>query len=242
LHCFRKGEDERYLMSEVKLHGESLVYVVDDDPQTRSSVAELIHSFGFQVKIYETPEEFLENVDSSRPGCVVLDMRMPGLDGLEVHQRLISDKIPVSVIVLTAHAETPITVRSLRNGAVAVLDKPFREDELWGYVQEGLQRSEKELFRLNHLAMLENRLKRLSLQDREVLKLMLEGVKNRTIAKRLEVSLRTVENRRRKVFEVMQADSVAELSRMMTEFEHGLLPKQNAHETWIKLPHERIAC
>jgi two-component system response regulator FixJ len=235
------GIERIYIMLTEKAQLGPVVYVIDDDSEARKLVSDLMHSFGFQVQTFDNPEAFLNELSDSRPGCVVLDIRMPGMDGLEVQQRLAKGNIPISVIILTGYAETPTTVRALRNGAVAVLDKPFREDELWSYVQEGIQRSEDELFRRKHLSIVESRVKKLTQQDREVMRLMLEGVKNRSIAKRLEVSLRTVENRRRKVFEVMQAESVAELARMVTEYEHGLAPKQNAHERWIGLPHERVA-
>ena len=184
---------------------------------------------------------FLEKVDDSRPGCVVLDIRLPGLDGLEVHQRLLQRGIALPVVVLTGYADTSITVRSLRNGAVTVLDKPFRDDELWSYIQEALQRSEQEFLRQQHLNSLETRFKRLAPQDRSVLQLMLGGMKNRSIAKRLDVSLRTVENRRRRVFEVMRAESVAQLTRMVVEYEHNLLPVAELQDTWLSLPFEKIA-
>jgi len=228
-------------MTNQKMQIEPVVYVVDDDPQACRAVAELVHTFGHQVRLFESSKEFLESVDETRPGCVILDIRLPEIDGMEVHQRLLQRGVSLPVVVLTAYANTSITVRSLRNGAVTVLDKPFRDDELWSYVQEALQRSAEEFRRKNHLASLELRLKRLAPQDRGVLQLMLQGMKNRTIAKRLDVSLRTVENRRRRVFEVMRADSVAQLTRMIVEYEHHLLPETNLQETWLTLPFEKMA-
>lgn len=229
-------------MTEAKIKVEPVVYVVDDDPQTCRAVAELVHTFGYRVQLFESPTDFLESVDESCPGCVVLDLRLPGLDGMEVHQRLLQRGIALPVVVLTGYADTSTTVRSLRNGAVTVLDKPFRDDELWTYVQEALQRSEKEFCLKRHRSSLEARLKRLAPQDRAVLQLMLGGLKNRTIAKRLDVSLRTVENRRRRVFDVMRADSVAQLTRMVVEFEHNLLPLADLEESWLSLPFEKMAC
>lgn len=229
-------------MSESTAAGSSVVFVVDDDPQACQTVSELVYSFGFQVKSFLSAEEFLNSVDDSQPGCVILDLRMPGIDGMEVHRRLIERGIGLSVILLTAYAETRTTVSTLRSGAIAVVEKPFKDEELWSFIQEGIDRSEREHFRRRHLHSLEKRLKKLAQQDREVLKLMMEGVKNRSIAKRLEVSLRTVENRRRRVFEVMQADSVAQLTRMITEYEHGLIPKPEAQDQWLRLPFERVMC
>lgn len=228
-------------MSTENVKLEPIVYVVDDDPQACRAVAELVQTFGQQVRIFESPQEFLDNIDGTRPGCVVLDIRLPGIDGMEVHQQLLSRGLTLPVIVLTAYADTTMTVRSLRNGAVTVLDKPFRDDELWRYVQEALQKSEREYLRNRHQNSLEDRLKKLAPQDRNVLQLMLQGMKNRSIAKRLDVSLRTVENRRRRVFQVMRADSVAQLTRMIVEYEHNLLPANNAQESWMNLPFEKMA-
>ncbi|MEQ8209640.1 MAG: response regulator [Lacipirellulaceae bacterium] len=228
-------------MSEKTISKEAIVYVVDDDPQACRAVSELVHSFGYQVRSYESPEDFLANVSNDRPGCVVLDLRMPKIDGLELNRRLMERGLNLPVVIITAYAETSVTVKSLRNGAVSVLDKPYADDDLWTFVQEAICKSEKELRRSQHQASLEERLRKLSPQDRAVLQLMLDGQKNRTIAKRLDVSLRTVENRRRRVFDVMEADSVAQLTRMVVEFEHNLLPKKNSNEAWLALPFERVA-
>ncbi len=228
-------------MTDSKTPIKPVVYVVDDDPQACRAVAELVHSFGHQVRMFESPVDFLEAVDDNRPGCVVLDMRLPGLDGMEVHQRLLQRGVALPVIVLTAYADTPMTVRSLRKGAITVLDKPFRDDELWNYVQEALLKSEKDHHRRQHQSSLESRLKKLAPQDRAVLHLMLLGKKNRSIATQLDVSLRTVENRRRRVFEIMRADSVAQLTRMVVEYENNLLPKTDPHDSWLGLPFERLA-
>lgn len=220
---------------------EPIVYVVDDDPQACRAVSELVHSFGRQVRSYQTAEDFLESVIEDRPGCVLLDLMMPKVDGLELQRRLQERGLSLTVILITAYADTPVTVRSLRGGAMCVLDKPFRDDELWNAVQEALAKSDQDFRRRRYQASLEARLKRLSPQDRSVLQLMLAGEKNRTIAKRLGVSLRTVENRRRRVFDVMEADSIAQLTRNVVEYEHNLLPISNAHEQWLSLPFERVA-
>ena len=122
-------------MTDGKANFESIVFVVDDDPQACRAVAELVQSFGYHVRLFESSEDFLEYVDDSRPGCVILDLRISGVDGMEVHQRLLEPTITLPVVVLTGYAETTTTVRSPRNGAVTVLDKPFRDDELWSFVQ-----------------------------------------------------------------------------------------------------------
>jgi two-component system response regulator FixJ len=183
----------------------------------------------------------LQEVPADQVGCVITDLRMSGVDGMELLQRLNERSSTLPVIIVTAYAETATTVRALRRGAVAVLDKPFRDDELWGFIQEAVSRSLNEVSRSGRQLQLEERFKRLSPQDREVLRLILEGSKNRTMAKRLDVSLRTIENRRRRIFDVMQADSVAELTRMVVEYEYRLPATSPAQEAWLHLPFERVA-
>jgi two-component system response regulator FixJ len=224
--------------------GDATVYVVDDDQQSSRAIAELVRTFGHHVKVFDGPRPFLDDLEQTGPdqlGVVVLDHRMPGMDGLEVCQRLAEQDVTLPVILVSGHAETSLTVRAMRNGALAVLDKPCRENELWSFIQEATAKSAEDLRRKAHHVELEERFRRLAPPDRQVLQLILEGCKNRTMAKRLDVSLRTVENRRRRVFEVMNADSVAELTRMVMDFENRLLPSKGGTETWLALPFERVA-
>jgi two-component system, LuxR family, response regulator FixJ len=228
----------------IAMNKEPIVYAVDDDPQASRATAELVRSFGHAVRVFEAPRDFLAELDRTgvdQGGCVVLDLRMPGMDGLELHQQILERGFALPAIIVTGYADTALTVRALRSGVLAVLDKPCRDNELWSFIQEGLAKSEEDLRRRKHHKSLEERFRRLSPQDRQVLQLILEGCKNRTMAKRLDVSLRTVENRRRRVFDVMQAESVAELTRMVLEFEHSLPPSGAGSEAWLTLPYERVA-
>jgi two-component system, LuxR family, response regulator FixJ len=220
-----------------------VVYVIDDDAQSGRAVAELVRTFGHQVRTFESARDFLDSLDEIDPdqvGCVITDLRMNGIDGMEVLHRLLERPIALPVIIVTAYAETAVTVRALRRGAVAVLDKPFRDDELWSFVQEALAKSEEEISRNRRQRELHERFAHLAPQDRQVLQLILEGSKNRTMAKRLDVSLRTVENRRRRVFDVMQAESVAELTRMVVEYENKLPATSPTGHMWLSLPFERV--
>lgn len=228
-------------MSIQRAVAEPVVYVVDDDPAFSRTVAELVSTLNYEARLFESAEEFLVGVAADCPGCVILDIRLPGMDGLEVQQRMTERGIALPVIILTAYADTSLTVRSLRNGAVTVLDKPFRREDLSSSICEAVRLSQQEHQRRRHLESLESRLRTLSTGDRTVLRLMLEGHKNRSIAHRLGVSLRTVENRRRRVFTVMQAASIAQLTRMIVEYEHHLLPQQGLQESWLSLPFERVA-
>src|SRR5262245_28974222 len=163
---------------------EPVVYAVDDDPQASRAAAELMRSFGQQVRTFQSPAEFLDELNRIHPdqvGCVVLDLRMPGMDGLEVYQRISERGLSLPVILVTGYADTSLTVRALRSGVLAVLDKPCRDNELWSFIQEGLSKSEEKRLRRTHRHTLEERFRRLSPQDREVLRLILEGCKNRTM-------------------------------------------------------------
>jgi FixJ family two-component response regulator len=231
-------------MSQQSPASDTLVYAVDDDAQASRAIAELVKSFGYQVKTFDGPNSFLAELDHTDPnqmGCIVLDHRMPDMDGISVAHHVQERNLALPVILVSGYAETSLTVRAMRSGILAVLDKPCRENELWSFIQEALSRSEEELRRRGHQHSLEERFRRLSPHDRQVLQLILEGCKNRTMAKRLDVSLRTVENRRRRVFEVMHADSVAALTRMVIEFENHLLPQPAGAEAWLTLPFERVA-
>ncbi len=239
-----KNGAARQIMTQNLTEKEPIVFAVDDDPQASRATAELVRSFGHQVRTFDSPRDFLEELDRVDPdqvGCAVLDLRMPGMDGLELHQRIVERNLPIPAIIVTGYADTSLTVRALRSGVLAVLDKPSRDNELWSFIQEGLSKSDDEQRRRRYQRSLEERFRRLSPQDRQVLQLILEGCKNRTMAKRLDVSLRTVENRRRRVFDVMQAESVAELTRMVIEYEHHLLPAPSGGEAWLALPFERVA-
>lgn len=221
-----------------------VVFVIDDDAQSGRAVTELVRTFNYEVRTFQSAQEFLEaskELDETQVGCVITDLRMSGVDGMDLLQRLNERSLTLPVIIVTAYAETGTTVRALRRGAVAVLDKPFRDDELRGFVQEAVSHSISEVRRSFRQHELEERFKRLAPQDREVLRLILEGSKNRTMAKRLDVSLRTIENRRRRIFDVMQADSVAELTRMVVEYEYRLPVTVPADEAWLNLPFERVA-
>jgi len=223
-------------------YSDPVVYVIDDDAQSGRAMAELVRTFGHQVQMFENPRDFLDTLDDIDPdqvGCVITDLRMNGIDGMDVLHRLMERGAALPVIIVTAYAETALTVRALRRGAVAVLDKPFRDDELGTFVQEALNKSEDEILRNRRQRELHGRFVRLAPQDRQVLQLILEGSKNRTMAKRLDVSLRTVENRRRRVFDVMQADSVAELTRMVVEYENKLPASNPSGHIWLSLPFER---
>ncbi len=197
------------------MYDQSTVYVVDDDAQARESVCALVKSMGIHAKGFASGEELLEVLDEDSRGCVVSDLRMVGMSGLELQDAMRQKGIPIPLVLITAHARTALTVRAIRKGAVSLLEKPYQDDDLWDAIREALQRCEDVIEKLRHRRVLKRRIDTLSPKESEVMHLMIDGAANKAIAHHLSVSVRTVENRRHDVFEKMKASSLAELVRMV---------------------------
>lgn len=196
---------------------EMTVHVVDDDEMARMSVCALVDSMGIRAESFSSAEEFLEKYEKGRPGCLVTDVRMLGMSGMELQQKLQELNIPLPVIVMTAHAETPITVRAIKRGAVTLLEKPCGDNDLWDAIREGLAQDAATRQRFQNLEENRRRLATLTPAERKALDLIVAGEPNKIIAKRLDVSLRTVEARRQEIFRKTDVDSVAELVRVVME-------------------------
>jgi two-component system response regulator FixJ len=193
------------------------VFVVDDDEQARKSVCALIRSMGIHAESFASAEEFLDGYAEPRAGCLVTDVRMLGMSGLELQEELNRRNVFLPIIVLTAYARTPLTVRAVKAGAVTVLEKPYEDDDLWDAIRNALAEDAASRAQHQRRQELRRRIDLLSPSERKVMELIAQGKPNKSIAKLLDVSIRTVENRRREVFEKMEAHSVAELVRMVIE-------------------------
>lgn len=200
------------------MNTEPTVYIVDDDEASRKSVCALVRTANVRAKAFESAELFLENFDRSQPGCLVTDVRMLGMSGLELQEKLRADGETLPVIVITAHAETPLTVRAVKHGAVTVLEKPCRDYELFEAIRTALDEDAKTRLRAARKRDFRARLAKLSPGEQAVLDLMIDGVANKVMASKLDVSIRTIENRRHRIFEKTGARSLAELVRMIVEF------------------------
>lgn len=198
---------------------QSAVYVVDDDAQARKAVTTLIEAMGVPTFGFNSAEEFLAGYDGRRPACLVTDVRMLGMSGLELQEELNRRGVDMSVVVLTGFATTPGTVRAMRNGALTLLEKPCRDDELWEAIRDGLAEDRRTLAIQSNVGEIRRRYDSLTAKEREVLGHVAVGEANKVIARRLDVSLRTVELHRQNVFQKMGADSLAELVRMVVAIE-----------------------
>jgi two-component system, LuxR family, response regulator FixJ len=193
------------------------VFVIDDDANLRASVCALASSLGCHARGFASAEEFLASEAPTERGVAVVDLRMPGLSGLELQEELARRKSHLPVIILSAYARTPITVRAIQAGAVTMIDKPYHEDELWDAIRTALEKEEVTWAAERRRQEIRGRLTTLTPEERAVADLITEGNPNKMIAQELGIALRTVEKRRQAVLAKMKADSVAELVGLLIE-------------------------
>ena len=190
------------------------VFIVDDDEAVRSSLRMLIRSVGLQARAYGLAMEFLESYDPDLPGCVVLDVRMPGMSGLEMQQELNRRGATIPVVFITGHGDVPMAVEAMQHGAFDFLQKPFRDQDLLDRVQRALERDTQTRAAFTARATIRERIQSLTPRELEVMRLVTMGKANKVIGAELGVSQRTVEIHRAHVMEKMQANSLAALVRM----------------------------
>ena len=200
------------------------VFVVDDDESVRGSLRFLLRSVGLESRAFGSAPEFLTAYDPAQPGCLVLDVRMPGMSGLELQQELNVRGAIIPVVFITGHGDVPMAVEAMQHGAHDFLQKPFRDEELIERVQRALAKDAKTRAGLEQHQSIRERLDSLTPREREVLALMARGKPNTIMAYELGVSQRTVEIHRARVMEKRGASSVAELVRMVMDVEPQLAP------------------
>ena len=188
-----------------------IIYIVDDDPAVRDSVAFLVASLGYAYATCLSAADFLERLDDERPACVVLDVRLPGMSGLELQAELIRRGSPVGIIFVSGHGDIPKAVRAIRLGALDFLEKPFDDQLLLDRIGEALKVSATALAERRRKSDLERRLGCLTDREREVLALVVAGKTSKAIANDLDISVKTVENHRHNLMTKAGANSVAQL-------------------------------
>ena len=190
------------------------VFVVDDDADVRESLQELLDSVGLHSQSFGTAQEFLAVGHGDGPSCLILDVRLPGISGLDLQHELKRGRISIPIIFLTAHADVPMSVRAMKSGAVEFLTKPFRQQDLLDAVQRSLTRARVRREKERELTELRHRCERLSVREREVMKLVVSGMLNKQVAAELGASEATIKMYRSQVMKKMQAKSLPELVRM----------------------------
>jgi two-component system response regulator FixJ len=190
------------------------VFVVDDDQAMRNSLKWLIGSVGMQVECFASAKEFLDGYYPGRAGCLLLDVRMPGMSGLELQELLVSRGITLPVVIITGHGDVPMAVRALKSGAIDFIEKPFNDELLLDAIRNALALDERRRDIQQERSRVMERLVHLTPREHEVMLMVTDGKSNKEIANELGVSAKTVEAHRARVMEKMQAGSLAELVRM----------------------------
>jgi FixJ family two-component response regulator len=197
----------------------AVVFVVDDDDGMRQSLKNLIRSVGLRVEAFASAQEFLRSKLTDVPGCLVLDIRMPGMSGLELQAKLNERHSILPIIFITGHGDVPMAVEAMQAGAVDFIQKPFRDQDLLDRINQGLEKDAGSRRMLAERNMIRKRLESLTPREREVLDLVVAGKANKVIAGDLNLSQRTVEIHRARVMEKMEAHSLAHLVRMVLAVE-----------------------
>ena len=192
---------------------EPTVFIVDDDEEVRQSLRWLVESVRLATETYATAQEFYQSYQPHRPGCLLLDVRMPGMSGLELQERLVAKQIRLPIIIITGHADVRMAVRAIKAGAVDFIEKPFSDQALLDRIQAAIAQDLKLRAVDSRRAVIADRLKSLTAREREVLDLVIGGQANREIADTLDVSCKTVEAHRARIMKKMEADNLADLMR-----------------------------
>jgi RNA polymerase sigma factor (sigma-70 family) len=194
---------------------EATVFIVDDDQGVREAVSLLMESIGLAAEVYASAQAYLAAFDPARPGCLVLDVRMRGMSGLELQQRLAAEPLHPPIVIITGHGDVPMAVRAVQAGAVDFIEKPFNDQVLLDAVHRALQRDAEMRGQAMRLADIKDRLQRLTPREREILDLIVAGRRNKLIAADLGISQSTVEAHRARVMEKLEARSLSDLMRMV---------------------------
>jgi RNA polymerase sigma factor (sigma-70 family) len=204
---------------------ESIVFVIDDDASVRDALRSLIRSVGLEVELFGSAQEFLKRKPSETPSCLILDVRLPGISGLDFQRRLAATCVHTPIIFITGHGDIPMSVRAMKQGAVEFLTKPFRDQDLLDAIQVALERDRVRRQREAKTAMLQERLRLLTPRERQVLPLVAAGLPNKQIAVQIGTSEATVKVHRSQLMRKMGAKSLADLVRMADKMDVPV-PKQ----------------
>ena len=194
--------------------GDPIVFVVDDDSSMREALTDLITSVGLLVEAFKSARECLEHIRLDAPACLVLDVRLPGLSGLDLQRELVRTEAPIPIIFITGHGDIPMSVRAIKEGAVEFLAKPFRDQDLLDAIQHALEIDRAARQERSMVAEVRRRYESLTKREREVMKLVVSGSLNKQIAGELGSSEVTVKMHRGQVMRKMKAQSIVELLRM----------------------------
>ena len=193
---------------------EATVYVVDDDPSVRAGLSRLLQSMGLTVKTFASAREFLEQAVSGEPGCLIVDLRMPAMNGLELQEQLMTRNLNLPVIFLTGYGTVPASVRAMKRGAVDFLEKPVDDQVLLDAIYQALEKDRKNRRNQAEVKFIQDRLKSLTPREYEVFTLITTGLLNKQVAHELGTAEKTIKVHRARIMEKMHCESLAQLVRL----------------------------
>ena len=191
-----------------------IIFIIDDDEQVRNALILLMESVGLAIESYASAQDFLNNFDVAKAGCIILDVRMPGMSGLDLQARLTAEKIHPPIIIITGHGDVPMAVRAVTAGAVDFIEKPFNNQSMLDSVHKAIEVDAVQRGESSRLQDIETHYNTLTPREKEVLQSVIEGKRNKVIAYDLNISQSTVEAHRSKVMDKMSATSLSDLMRM----------------------------
>jgi RNA polymerase sigma factor (sigma-70 family) len=191
-----------------------VVFIIDDDAGVRAAMQRLLKSVGLRAETFAAAQDFLLRTPHDGPSCLILDVRLPGISGLDLQRKLIDAGIQIPIIFITAHGDIPMSVKAMKSGAVEFLTKPFRDQDLLDAIQQALERDRLARQQQNEIAELQQRFERLTARERQVIKLVISGMPTKQIASELGTSEVTAKVHRAQVMRKMKATSLVELGRM----------------------------
>jgi RNA polymerase sigma factor (sigma-70 family) len=204
------------------MNGAPVVFVVDDDPSVRSSLKFLLSTVGLEVESFDSADSFLHNKPPDAPSCLVLDVRLPGLSGLDFQRELAARKIRIPIVFLTGHGDIPMSVRAIKAGAVEFLTKPFRDQDMLDAVRIALERDRVRREQEKDVMILQRRFDSLTAREQEVISMVVSGMLNKQIADQLGTAESTVKVQRSRAMEKMQAETLVDLVRMFEKLKGPL--------------------
>jgi len=210
------------------LSASSVVFIVDDDVSVRESLESMVRQAGWNPKTYSTAQEFLDRQKESVPSCLVLDVSLPGLSGLELQRQIVDERSAMPIIFITGYGDVPMTVRAMKAGAMEFLTKPFSDEVLLSAIEQALERSRVALNRDVEIRALQKAYLSLTPREQQVMSLVVSGMLNKQIGGELGISEVTVKAHRGRVMEKMTAGSLADLVKMATRLRLGTSPRRKS--------------
>lgn len=198
-----------------------VVFVVDSDKELVSRIVELLGTVGLETRVFDNGKDFLAAYDPGQPGCLVLDVRMPGMSGLELQARLVEDGVSLPVVFLTAYGDVPMVVQAMKRGAAGFMEKPFRNQELVDTIHEALTMDAKNRKQKEQRRRLDEKVALLSKRERQVMDVLLTGRTTKVVARDLGISRKTVDYHRGRIMQKMKVDTLLEISRMVLDSASG---------------------